>query len=86
MLHLFIMETASESITAERAVRGANRSALSRETSISLSHISKVLSGDRVPSVRKLKQLAESMDVPMSELYDYLSRVRARRIRRGKSR
>lgn len=75
------MEAASESVTVAQAVRGANRSALSRETSISLSHISKVLSGDRVPSSRKLRQLAESMDVPMDKLFDYLSKVRTKRVR-----
>lgn len=65
------MEGATSGI--EEVVRHANRSELSRTTPISLSHISRVLGGNRMPSAGKLKILADAMHVPMAELYDYLA-------------
>lgn len=70
------MET-STSPRIEDVVRGINRSQLARTTPISLSHISRIFGGTRMPGSAKLKILATELDVPMDQLYDWLVAHRA---------
>lgn len=60
-------------VEVQDVIRDVNQSELSRNLHISLSHISRVFSGDRMPSAHKLKMLADGMGVPMDDLYKYLA-------------
>lgn len=68
-------------------VAGANRSAIHRATGISLSGVSRILSGSRVASSRNLLLIASEIGVSMDALYRYLTGLRLkenRRVRRGR--
>lgn len=56
----------------------ANRSDVSRQTGISLSGVSRILSGKRRASADLLKVLASYFGVPMDDLHAYLSALRKR--------
>ena len=53
-------------------IDNANRSEISRVTGIHLSHVSKVLSGNRRPSSANLRKIADVLSVSMDDLFDYL--------------
>jgi transcriptional regulator with XRE-family HTH domain len=57
-------------------VDAANRSDIARRTGIALSHVSRVLSGKRVPSSVKLAEIAFCLNVSMNDLHIYLSSLR----------
>jgi transcriptional regulator with XRE-family HTH domain len=57
-------------------VDAANRSEIARRTGITLSHVSRVLSGKRVPSSNKLAEIAFCLNVSMNDLHIYLSTLR----------
>lgn len=65
-------------------VKKANRSELHRLTGLSLSGVSRILSGDRAPSADSLKKLADHLGLEMGDLHFYLSRKRKARKRGGK--
>lgn len=51
---------------------------LSRGTKISISHLSKIMSGDRFPSAHFLNRIAAYLGVSMDELYhEFLTRTNA---------
>lgn len=62
-------------------VRNANRSELARITGISLSGVSRILSGKRNPTSHNLAMIAEALNLEMGELYRYL-RICKQRLRR----
>jgi len=45
---------------------------ISNRTGISVSHISRIMSGDRIPSVRTLKAICKEYGVEIPELMKYL--------------
>lgn len=63
-------------------VRRANRSEVARRTDISLSGISRILSGDRAASSRNLARIAIHLGIPMGELYTHLNRLQRRKAHR----
>lgn len=62
-------------------VRNASRSGIGRKTGLSLSGVSRILSGGRNPRVDNLRAVASELGVSMDELYDYLQRLKPRRKR-----
>lgn len=60
-------------------IRDANRSAIHRATDISLSHVSRILSGDRLPSSNNLEKLADALEVDMKSLIVHLRLLHKRR-------
>lgn len=74
------MET--EPVDIDRIVKDANRSEIHRQTGISLSGVSRILSGGRNARTGNLSKVAAQLGVTMDELYAYLIRVRNRRVRR----
>jgi transcriptional regulator with XRE-family HTH domain len=71
--------------TVAKAVKKANRSAVARQTGISLSGVSRILSGDRAASARNLATIAIKLGVSMADLYAHLTRLQRRRSRRRQS-
>lgn len=66
----------------KQKVSGLNRTAMHRRTGISVSHISRVFNGVRMPSSEKLAEIAADLGVSMEALFDYLKTIR-RSNRRG---
>lgn len=58
-----------------KAIGKANRSEIHRRTGISLSGVSRILSGKRNASVRTLLAVAEELKVPALDLYRYLGHL-----------
>lgn len=68
------------------AVDNANRSEVSRRTGISLSGISRILSGQRNPRSGNLLAIAQVLGLKMDDLYSWLKFIKAKnRKRRGKA-
>ena len=57
----------------------ANRSDIGRKTGMSLSGVSRILSGHRNPSAKALEAIAGYLRVGMNDLYAYLKLVQAGR-------
>jgi len=65
-----------------------NRSALSRDTGISRSQLSRILSGKVEPPLKTLRVLADALEASLDEVDDWLKelRVRTRQRRNGRRR
>ncbi len=62
-----------------QAVTSANRSDIARNTGISLSGVSRILSGKRAASANNLAAIATRLGVPMGDLHLHLSVLRKRK-------
>ncbi len=62
-----------------QTVANANRSEIARQTGISLSGVSRILSGKRTASANNLAVVAAKLGVPMGDLYIYLNGGRKRK-------
>lgn len=71
-----------EQIDVKRVVDAANRSAIARETGISLSGVSRILSGRRVARSKNLAAIAVQLGVSMDDLYIHLTSLRRKFLRR----
>lgn len=58
-------------------IRDANRSEVARRTGISLSGVSRILSGHRAASSRKLNTIALALGMTMDELHGHLTGLQA---------
>lgn len=67
-------------------VKKANRSEIHRRTGISLSGVSRILSGKRNGKSANLKAIALQLGVSMDDLYTYATELRRKRSRSTKRR
>ena len=71
-----------ERANIKQVVDGANRSEIARKTGISLSGVSRILSGVRVARTENLAAIASHLGVSMDELYVHLRSLRRKLNRR----
>lgn len=65
-----------------KLIAGVNRSEVHRTTGLSLSGVSRILSGGRVPRSPNLQAVALAVGVSMEELLDYITITRNKSARR----
>lgn len=65
--------------TIRQAVKDANRSEIARRTKLSLSGVSRILSGRRNPRSENLAAIAAVMQISVDDLYAYLLTLQGRR-------
>lgn len=75
-----------ETVAIDQIVDKANRSELHRQTGISLSGVSRILSGGRTPRTDNLEVIARQLGVPMDVLHSYLKSKREARQSRRRNR
>jgi len=61
-------------VAVDRKVEAANRSRLAREMGCDRTHVSKVLSGQYMPSLPLAANLARRLGVSLDDFYGYLER------------
>lgn len=64
----YMVTSAAEKLDLEKI----NRSKIHRETGLTLSHVSRIFSGERRPSLEAARDIARSLGVTMEELTDFL--------------
>lgn len=69
--------TPNSALVGDR-IKNVNRSAMARDTGISLSGVSRILSGNRGASSKNLRIIAGYLEVTMDDLDFYLRKRRAK--------